>query len=456
MRHAARLLAHLGADPAEDPELDGLAWDRGPGTAAGPSAPDVAGDWASSGVVELTGEPGAAPQAMPGEAASAARGAGLALTAVASLLPWAGAPEVDGARLLSERAELLVLRGRGRISPNGSCRMVRAADGWLAVNLARPDDLRMLEAWLETPAAGIAEAAEAADLAETARAADTAGATGAVPAGGPWTPVLAGAVDAACAGRGASELAGRAGLMGLPVAVVPPDPARASDEQSRGRWAAFPPAPWHIAQSPDRASGRDPGVPLVVDLSALWAGPLCAHLLHRVGCEVVTVESEARPDPSRTAAPEFHRRLHDGHRSEAFDLTSAGDRERLGVLLASADVVVEGSRPRALDQLGLGPAVVLGRSPSTVWVSITGYGRTGPWADRVAFGDDAAAAAGLVARNPTGAPLFCGDAIADPLTGLHAAVAALAMLAAGRGGLVDAALRDVAASTLSAATGGAL
>jgi crotonobetainyl-CoA:carnitine CoA-transferase CaiB-like acyl-CoA transferase len=89
-------------------------------------------------------------------------------------------------------------------------------------------------------------------------------------------------------------------------------------------------------------------------------------------------------------------------------------------------------------------------------VSVTGYGRSGPAAHWVAFGDDAAVAAGLAAA--TGgpdAPLFCGDAIADPLTGLHAAVAALASQRRGGGELLDLSLRDVVAHALAFGSGAA-
>jgi crotonobetainyl-CoA:carnitine CoA-transferase CaiB-like acyl-CoA transferase len=82
-----------------------------------------------------------------------------------------------------------------------------------------------------------------------------------------------------------------------------------------------------------------------------------------------------------------------------------------------------------------------------VWVSITGYGRREPGAAWVAYGDDAAVAAGLARATgePEGVPLFCGDAIADPLAGLHAAVFALAAYRQGRAALLDVSLCDAAA-----------
>jgi crotonobetainyl-CoA:carnitine CoA-transferase CaiB-like acyl-CoA transferase len=78
-------------------------------------------------------------------------------------------------------------------------------------------------------------------------------------------------------------------------------------------------------------------------------------------------------------------------------------------------------------------------------VSITGYGRAGDDGARVAFGDDAAVAGGLVADDDDGQPVFAGDAIADPLTGLHAAIGALVAIEEGGGVIVDVAMRDVAA-----------
>ncbi|HLG92165.1 MAG TPA: CoA transferase, partial [Acidimicrobiales bacterium] len=177
--------------------------------------------------------------------------------------------------------------------------------------------------------------------------------------------------------------------------------------------------------------------PLVVDLSCLWAGPLAGGLLARCGAEVIKVESPARPDGARGGPPAFFDLLNAGKRSLALDLASPGGRAALARLVEVADLVIESSRPRAAEQLGLEP----GR---TGWVSVTGYGRSGPGRDWVAFGDDASAAAGLPAvTGGARAPVFCGDALADPAAGLHAAVAALALLLGRSSQLVEVALREV-------------
>jgi crotonobetainyl-CoA:carnitine CoA-transferase CaiB-like acyl-CoA transferase len=110
-----------------------------------------------------------------------------------------------------------------------------------------------------------------------------------------------------------------------------------------------------------------------------------------------------------------------------------------------ADVVVEASRARALRQLGL-DALALLRDGPRLWVSITGYGRE---SNRVAFGDDAAAAGGLVAYDERG-PVFVADAIADPCTGIAAAAATMACLQDGGRWLLDAAMAGVAAHVAGA------
>ena len=120
---------------------------------------------------------------------------------------------------------------------------------------------------------------------------------------------------------------------------------------------------------------------VVVDLSSLWAGPLCTRVLADLGATVIKVESDRRPDGARRGPLAFFERLHRGKRMVSLDLAGSELRE----LLADADVVIEASRARALRQLGIHAEELRPQ----VWLSITGYGRE---VDRVAFGDDAAAA----------------------------------------------------------------
>ncbi len=182
----------------------------------------------------------------------------------------------------------------------------------------------------------------------------------------------------------------------------------------------------------------------VVNLASLWAGPLAAHVLTRLGADVVCVESTGRPDGAR-ATPHWFDAMHVGQRSVALDFRSEEGIATLAALLAAADVVIEGSRPRALEQLGISAIDVARRGPR-VWVSITGYGRDPGTAIRVALGDDAAAAGGLVGW-AGGGPMFIADAVADPLTGLVAADAIVDAVSNGGRWLLDVALARVASAT---------
>ncbi len=351
-------------------------------------------EWAASGAMWLTGHEGG-PPAYP--AAPVVPVLDAALEEAAALAAAAGGDLAERAgTVLTERASSRGFRRRGRTSLGGRCRLLRAADGWVAVNLARPEDVEVVPAVVGGP----------------------------VPED-PWA-----ALARAGASMPAAALAARAQLCGVPSAPLPRRPAAAS-------------APVRTVPLGPRAE-RVAASPLVVNLSAMWAGPLCAHLLAQSGARVVKVEDPRRPDGSRFGDPWLFRHLNAGCEHEAADLSSPAGRARLRRLLARADVVIEGSRPRALRRLGLTPGAFLRARPGRTWVSVTGYGRLGPWSGRVAFGDDAAVAGGLVAWSGSG-PVFCADAIADPVTGVFAALGALRSWAGGGGCLVDAAMRRAVA-----------
>lgn len=375
-RHAQALLADLGRSErvrAAD-EHPALGWRR-------------------SGLMRVTGKPDGPALVCPAALATAADGA---LAALATIAPGADFP-ANGAMLLGERVRLMGLGRRGRVSPNGSCRLIEAADGRIALSLAREDDWSLMPAWLEADISG-------------------------------WE-----AVEAAIASRPARELVERGIELGLPIAIdLPPRPAR----------------PWFEASEP--VATRHHGRPFVVDLAPLWAGPLAASLLGMAGGRVVKVESVRRPDGARQGHAGFFDLLNGGKESVAVDFATSEGRDALRRLIDRADIVIEGSRPRALAQLGLDAEASVANG--TLWISITGHGRTGAAADRVGFGDDAAVAAGLSSAMATGwgEPLFAGDAIADPLTGLHAALAAWAMWRSGEARLVSLSLSGTVAHSISA------
>jgi crotonobetainyl-CoA:carnitine CoA-transferase CaiB-like acyl-CoA transferase len=300
---------------------------------------------------------------------------------------------VDGPALLGERAATAGFERHGDVSCGGATRLLPVADGWLAVTLARPEDFDALAAWLGTEIVP-------GELAERLRSSP------------------------------ADHLVERAALLGLPVARL---------------GEAAPPPLVNLAVPGEAPSRPSLEGTVVIDLSSLWAGPLCAHLLQLAGARVIKVESETRPDGARNGPAAFFDLLHAGQESVVLDFRAAGGRAALRRLLASGDVVIEASRPRALAQLGAGPEHVLAEGRPQVWVSITGHGRSGPRARRVAFGDDAAVAGGLVVWDGSG-PCFCADAVADPAAGLLAAAAVAAGLRAGGRRLLDVTLSGTAAS----------
>ncbi len=166
-----------------------------------------------------------------------------------------------------------------------------------------------------------------------------------------------------------------------------------------------------------------------------------------MGADVVKIESTARADPTRASMPEFYRQLNGSKRERQLDLADEAGRSQLREEITRADVLITSARPRAFDGLGLSPASVFAANPALVWIAITGHGWTGGNAERVAFGDDAAAAGGLVRWTPDGTPHFLGDALSDPVTGLIAAADGLRALAAGGGVLIDCAMARCAAAT---------
>jgi hypothetical protein len=377
----------------------------------------------------LTGPAEGPPALAPGAPASALAGALADFGRLTQLRTGAVALDLPGTGLLGERAALAGLSRRAPRSVGGAFRALRAADGWLGLSLARPDDIALLPALTDgdLPAIDLAHSdSPDGDLAGAAPARDDL--ARADPVGDTWRMLSVWLAD-----RELGPVVERARLLGLPAAPIPAGPVP----------TRRPP----VLCSP--GGPREPSLPaapLVVDLTSLWAGPLCAHLLGLAGARVVKVESRARPDGARAGTPAFFDLLHAGHRSVALDFGAPGDLAALRRLLARADVVLEASRPRALRQLGLDAEEYV--AGGTIWASLTAYGRTGEDAQRIGYGDDVAAAAGLVAHCGD-VPYPVGDAIADPLAGARAAAAVAAALLSPRGQLLDISMYDVAAEAAS-------
>jgi CoA-transferase family III len=338
--------------------------------------------WGRSGLAYLTGLPDGPPDF---SRANVLARADEVAAAVGDRIGIA----VDAATLLTGRAAWLGLSRAGRVSAGGATRLLAARDGWCAITLSRPDDVAAVPALLQ---------------------ADDAPAD-------PWP-----ALQRWAATQPVSVIIDRAGLLDIPAAGL-------------GEAAPRPPS---IRRTGATASAREPAGLLVADLSSMWAGPLCGGLLARAGATVVKVESPRRPDGTRAGNQDFFDWINGEKLSYSVDFD--GHAGELRELLAAADIVIEGSRPAALARRRLGPEHVpplAGR----IWLRITGYDGD----HRPAFGDDAAAAGGLVG-SAAGGPVFCGDAIADPLTGLEATMAVAQSLGRGGGELLEVSMACIAAA----------
>jgi CoA-transferase family III len=339
-------------------------------------------DWAGSGLAYLTGPPESDPDVSRAAVLTEAR---RVADDIAQLL----GVEVDAATVLAGRAAILGLSRGGRVSAGGATRLLATADGWCAIALPRADDVAALPALLETD----------------------------VIPDDPWT-----AVSGWAAMRSTDAVIARGQLLDIAVAGL-------------GEVSAERPV---VRRSGRAARARRVDGLLVADLSSLWAGPLCGQLLARAGAVVVKVESPRRPDGTRSGESAFFDWMNFGKLSYAVDFDD--DTDALRQLLTAADVVIEGSRPAALRRRGLSADDVPGRA-GRIWLRISGY-RGQPY--RSAFGDDAAVAGGLVGDGTRG-PVFCGDAIADPLTGLEAVRAVAQSLHRGGDEVIDVSMAQVAA-----------
>ncbi|WP_433260978.1 CaiB/BaiF CoA transferase family protein [Actinosynnema sp. CS-041913] len=200
----------------------------------------------------------------------------------------------------------------------------------------------------------------------------------------------------------------------------------------------------------------------VLDLSRVLSGPLCARILADLGAEVVKVEAPGGDDgrhfgPFVGGTSTFHRLLNRNKFGITLDLRTQRGRDRLAGLVRGADVLIENFRPGVLDRLGFPPEHLLRLNPRLVAVSISGFGRTGPWSDRPAYDLIVQAVSGLMSvTGPDGGPgVRVGISIGDVVPALYGAVATLSALheraRTGRGQHIDVAMFDSLISVLESA-----
>ena len=309
-----------------------------------------------------------------------ARWADRQLAELARLTGSARIAALDGTTLLGERGSNGNYAINGRVSAGiGGSRLYETRDGgWFALTLIRAEDRELLPALFLDAEIDVADDA---------------------------------AIERAVARHDSAELVSRGREMGLPVASADETPASPSVEvRTRG-------------PARERPAGHRP---LVIDMSAIWAGPLTGHLLWLAGAEVVKVESLTRPDLIRRDDPATFDLINQGKASVVVDFHSDTEKARLVALIRRADFVIESSRPRALRHLGIDAAALVRDTPGLVWLSVTGHGANGEAANWAGIGNDCGVAAGLsrALADAAGEIGYVGDAIADPLTGITGAIEA--------------------------------
>ena len=319
-----------------------------------------------------------------------------------------GSPRIaalSGATLLGERGSHNDYRINGRISAGiGGSRLNPTCDGgWFALTLLRAEDRELLPALFD---------GDALDVSDNE------------------------AIAAAVARHDCAELVARGRLLGLPVASVDETPASPPVEV--------------LTTGPHRQ--REPGAqPLVVDLSAIWAGPLIGHLLWLAGARVVKIESLTRPDLIRRDDPATFDLINQGKDNAVVDFASDGEKAALVALIRRADFVIESSRARALRHLGIDAEALVREVPGLVWISVTGHGASGEQANWAGIGNDCGVAAGLsrALAEVTGEVGYVGDAIADPLTGITGALVGWRAWQSGQAQRIGLAMSAITACALS-------
>ncbi|MFQ2842114.1 CaiB/BaiF CoA transferase family protein [Mycobacterium paragordonae] len=237
-----------------------------------------------------------------------------------------------------------------------------------------------------------------------------------------------------------------------PVGPSRPAPRPGARAAWSGRAESFSPAPDLMPFAGLR----------VLDLSTFWAGAYLTCYLGAFGADVVKVESIQRPDGHRYSGAypfegeDWYERsalwqaTNLNKRDITLDLTSQRGREIARRLAADADIVVENFSPRVVEQFGLDYASLIAIKPDVIAVRMPGFGLEGPWRDYVGWALNIEQTSGMTAATgyPDGPPCNL-QGPADPVVGVHAAVALLAALEhrrrTGEGQLIEIAQIEVAA-----------
>jgi glutaryl-CoA transferase len=211
----------------------------------------------------------------------------------------------------------------------------------------------------------------------------------------------------------------------------------------------------------------------VLDLTRVLAGPWCTQLLADLGADVIKVERPGSGDDTRAWGPPYlkdgagaetseaayYLSANRGKRSVTIDLAHVEGQRLVRQLAQRSDVLVENYKAGQLARYGLDYAALAALNPRLVYCSITGFGQTGPHADRAGYDFIIQAMGGFMSITgerddlPGGGPQKAGVAVSDLMTGMYSTVAILAALAhrerTGQGQHIDMALFDVMLAMLA-------
>lgn len=206
-----------------------------------------------------------------------------------------------------------------------------------------------------------------------------------------------------------------------------------------------------MATSPGR-SGPLAGM-RVIELAHIMAGPVCGLMLADMGAEVIKVEKMDGDDTRRTVPPALegesaaYMMMNRGKRGISLDLKDPDGVAVLRRLLKGADALIENYRGGTMERLGIGYETLRQEFPELVYCSLSGFGRSGPYADRAGFDLVAQGMSGLMSvtgEGPGRPPMKCGPPVTDITAGILAAMGVLAAyshrLRTGRGQAVDTSL----------------
>ncbi|WP_439155019.1 CaiB/BaiF CoA transferase family protein [Yoonia sp.] len=199
----------------------------------------------------------------------------------------------------------------------------------------------------------------------------------------------------------------------------------------------------------------------VLDLANVLAGPFACHQLAHLGAEVIKVEAVGHGDLARNlgADPALSASgmgisflaQNAGKKSLALNLKDPRGKAALKRLVTTSDVLVENFRPGVMDRLGLGYDILKVENDRLIYCAISGFGQTGPWADRPAYDQIIQGVSGVmsITGDAQGAPLRVGYPLADTLGGLTAAMAICAALnAPQRGAFIDISMLESVLATM--------